>query len=242
MSGGHADDLPWTLSEDADPERDAEASNELDFVADFAAAAELERAFLEGAIPSRAGDLRIVTTPRRALLWPLVAAAAAIVVTLFVMRRAAAPLVTDPVGAAVTGTERVALAPPAYLATALRDDAAQLARDYARAMESYGRGDYARAVVDLRAFLDAHPAHASAAFYAAAALEATEATDAARELYATVANRESGLIGDHALWRLAHLELAHGDRERAEASLNELVERAGVFERNARALLEGLRE
>ncbi len=221
----------------AETERASEASDELDLVCDLVAALEREPELLSATTPLRSELVELdadsthieLATPRPRPL-PLVAAlalAAASVLALWLLDR-------EPAWPA-------SLAPPPWLATELRgpdtDPAGALARDFAAAMAPYRTRAWSAAGAALDTFLDDHPEHAPARFYRAVCFEHEAEFDRASRAYRRVADDDSDLLGDHALWRLAHLRLAERDAEAARALLNELVARDGPFAPNAEALL-----
>ncbi len=207
-------------------ERDPGASEELDFLADLVAAAELERGRLA----------RKAAPPRRAkhsLARPWILAAAASVLFLLAL------------GAWFLGQggERPALRllaagePPRFVASELRDPGATLDGDFSRAMEPYVRADWSAATRSLEEWLRARPDHGPAHFYLAAAREQLGELDAAEGHYESARRAADELLSEHARFRLALLWLRRGEFERARTELGALQAGGGELARNARELL-----
>jgi len=213
-------------------ETDVEASGELDLLADLAAAVERERDHLEESLPTHAGELRPVRpVPPLTRFHPRLALAAAVVAGLLALLWQQ------------TGPDAPArLGAPAYVRSDLRAGGAPLATAFARAMRAYEEGDLVRAAADLDAFLAEQREHALARFYRAACHEDAGEDAAARELYRAVADASgvAPLLGEHARWRLAHVELAAGEADLARATLAQLASGAGPFAAPASELLDEL--
>jgi tetratricopeptide (TPR) repeat protein len=206
-------------------ERDPRASEELDFLADLVAAAELER----GRLARKAAPLRAA---RRSLSRPWLLAAAASVLLLLAL------------GAwlLARGGERpthslAAGEPPRFVASELRDPDSARDGEFARAMEPYVRADWTTATLALEEWLHARPDHGPAHFYLAAAREQLGELDTAEEHYEAARRAPDELLSDHARFRLALLLLRRGELERARAELGALQAGGGELARNAGELL-----
>ena len=212
-------------------EQDPRASEELDFVADLVAAAELERKHL-----ARPPERAVEQAPLLGRPWILAAAAS----VLFLLALGAWFLSRD--GERRT-LQSLALAdPPRFVAAELRDPEASLADAFAAAMEPYTRGDWAGARRALEEWLSAHPEHGPAHFYLAAACEALGDGALAEQHYELAARAPDALLADHARLRLALLWLQRGELERARAQLAVLSTGEGELARNARELLDEISE
>lgn len=206
-------------------ERAPAASEELDFLADVVAAAELERARLA----RRAAPLRKASS-----IWGrswMLAAAASV---LFILALGAWFLGHDGRGPALRSL--ATLEPPRFVASELRDPDSAL-DGFARAMEPYVRADWQAATQALEEWLRARPDHGPAHFYLGAAREQLGELDAAEEHYEAARRAPDELLSEHARFRLALLLLRRGELERARAELGALQAGGGELARNARELL-----
>lgn len=205
----------WLERAEADPE----ASRELDFLADLTAAAERD-----------AARPRMVRRPRRVAVLVLAAAG-------LLLASGLAWILARPGDAP---RERWAHEPaPPYFAVDLRGPDGNVTRAFDEAMAPYGRDEWAAAVRALEAWTAQHPGHLPGHFYLAAALEQAGELGRAEAGYARVAEAREQL-GEHALYRLAGLQLSRGDEAAGRATLERLRERDGAFRPNAEAWLERL--
>ena len=203
-------------------EREPAASAELDFLADLVAAAELAHL----APPAR------VRPTLLARQWLLAVAASALFVgalALWFVRREHGPL-----------SRLAEHDAPRYVAAELRDPERPRDEAFPHAMERYAARDWAGAAEELAFLLEAQPAHGPARFYSAAAHEQLGELAVAESDYRRVAAEQTGLLAEHARWRLANLLLAREDVAGACAELEPLAAGAGAFAANARALLTRL--
>lgn len=209
-------------------ECDAEASAELDFLADVAAAVAREHA-------RAAGPVRAPQAEPRFLVRPWILAAAASVLFLVAL---GAWLARDraPRGLQVSAREA-----PRYLASELRASDPSITC-FPAAMEAYVRGDWAAAQAALEACRAERPEHGPTRFFLAATLEQLGELARAEELYRSAASVPDPLLAGHARLRLAQLLLARGDPRAARAELEALVAAGGELAPNARELLESLPE
>ena len=209
-------------------ERDPQASEELDFLADLVAAAELERVRLARQ-PQEAEE------PPRYLVRPWILAAAASV--LFVLALGAW-LFTR--GERRSPLSAAASSPPPFVAAELRDPDAARNEGFARAMEPYVRADWTAARQALDEWLRERPEHGPAHFYLAATLEQLGELDSAAEHYQSAVQAPDALLSEHARFRLALLLVRRGELARARAELETLRAGGGELARNARELLDEL--
>jgi len=217
------DDLERALER---AEHDPRASEELDFVADLVAAAELERAHLaRPPQPAREAP--------RYLVRPWILAAAASV--LFVLALGAW-LFTR--GERSSLQSLASAEPPRFVAAELRDPDVSAREEFARAMEPYARGEWAAAKQALVSWLSTRPEHGPARFYLAAAEEQLGELGPAEEHYRSAARAPDALLSEHARFRLALLLLRRGDVAGARTELEGLRAAGGELARNARELLE----
>jgi tetratricopeptide (TPR) repeat protein len=209
-------------------EGDPHASEELDFLADLVAAAELERARL-------ARPLEETPEPPRYLVRPWILAAAASV--LFVLALGAWFFTK---GERRSPLSAAASAPPPFVAAELRDPDAASNEGFARAMEPYVRADWTAAKQALEAWLREQPEHGPAHFYLAATLEQLGELDSASEHYQTATRAPDALLSEHARFRLALLLVRRGELARARTELETLQAGGGELALNARELLDEL--
>jgi hypothetical protein len=209
-------------------EHDPRASEELDFLADLVAAAELERARLaRPPEPAQEGP--------RYLVRPWILAAAASVLFVFAL---GAWLFTR--GERSSVQSLASTAPPRFVAAELRDPDASSREAFERAMEPYSRAEWASAKQALAQWLSAHAEHGPARFYLAAAEEQLGELGPAEEHYRAAARAPDALLAEHARFRLALLQLRRGEVSLARAELAALAAGGGELARNARELLEEL--
>lgn len=207
-------------------ENEPRASEELDFLADLVAAAELERARL-------ARQPAPATEAPRYLVRPWLLAAAASV--LFVLALGAWILTR---GERRSLESLASAAPPRFVAAELRDPDESSRDGFERAMEPYACGEWAVAKRALEQWLSTRPEHGPARFYLAAAEEQLGELGPAEEHYRAAAGAPDTLLSEHARFRLALVMLRRGDIARARTELDALRDGGGELARNARELLD----
>lgn len=208
---------------------DPTASDELDFLADLVAAAEERRAALE---PHPLELVRGGSRRRRPAVW--IATAAALLLAFVLVRGRT----TDPPAGRLASLAD--LAPPVWVAGDLRAGTDERARAFAAAMAPYAERRWDAALDSLSTFLETYPEHLPARFYLGAVeLHEGRLGDAHLNL-ATVSERATGLLADHAAWLRAQAALAAGDGADARTHLRGLVAGAGPFAARAGELLESL--
>lgn len=211
-------------------ERDPVASAELDFLADVAAAVELECVRTTGPVHAP------VAEPRLPVRWWILAAAASVLFLLAL----GTWLAQD--RALRRGLQVTARDAPRYVASELRTPD-HTDTCFPRAMEPYARADWDAARAALEACLAERTAHGPTRFYLAAVLEQLGELERAEELYrsaAALAEAQDPLLAGHARLRLAQLLVARGYPQAARAELEALSAAGGELAPNARELLESL--